>query len=48
MMVRDRWPDQVVHLSVQANVVNYAAVQNFGTAKALAGLFCRESFRSKK
>lgn len=27
MMVRDRWPDQVVHLSVQANVVNYAAVQ---------------------
>lgn len=27
MMVRDRWPDQVVHLSVQANVVNYAAVK---------------------
>ncbi len=27
MMVRDRWPDQVIHLSVQANVVNYAAVE---------------------
>ncbi|MCY0965453.1 tRNA 5-hydroxyuridine modification protein YegQ [Parathalassolituus penaei] len=27
MMVKDRWPDQVVHLSVQANVVNYASVE---------------------
>jgi putative protease len=27
MMVRDRWPDQEVHLSVQANVVNSAAVK---------------------
>src|SRR5690606_28189169 len=27
MLVKDRWPDQVVHLSVQANVVNYAAVE---------------------
>ena len=27
MMVRERWPDQVIHLSVQANVVNYAAVR---------------------
>lgn len=27
MMVKDRWPDQVIHLSVQANVVNYAAVE---------------------
>jgi len=27
MMVRERWPDQVVHLSVQANTVNYAAVK---------------------
>src|SRR5690606_3630675 len=26
MLVKDRWPDQVVHLSVQANVVNYASV----------------------
>lgn len=27
MMVRDRWPDQAIHLSVQSNVVNWAAVQ---------------------
>ncbi len=27
MMVRERWPDLPVHLSVQANVVNYAAVK---------------------
>ncbi|KGE77162.1 tRNA 5-hydroxyuridine modification protein YegQ [Halomonas salina] len=25
MMIRERWPDQVIHLSVQSNVVNYAA-----------------------
>ncbi len=27
MMVRDKWPEQVIHLSVQANAVNYAAVE---------------------
>ncbi len=27
MMVRDRWPDQVIHLSVQSNVVNFAAAK---------------------
>lgn len=27
MMVRDRWPDQTIHLSVQANAVNWAAVK---------------------
>ncbi|MCW9023428.1 MAG: tRNA 5-hydroxyuridine modification protein YegQ [Gammaproteobacteria bacterium] len=27
MMVRERWPEVPVHLSVQANTVNYAAVQ---------------------
>ncbi len=27
MMVRERWPDMPVHLSVQANTVNYAAVK---------------------
>ncbi|MBK8971122.1 MAG: tRNA 5-hydroxyuridine modification protein YegQ [Hahellaceae bacterium] len=27
MMVRETWPDQVVHLSVQANAVNYATVK---------------------
>lgn len=27
MLVRERWPDQEVHLSVQANAVNWAAVE---------------------
>jgi putative protease len=27
MLVRERWPEMPVHLSVQANVVNYAAVK---------------------
>ena len=27
MMVRDRFPDQTIHLSVQANVVNYASAE---------------------
>jgi putative protease len=27
MMVRERWPDLPIHLSVQSNVVNYAAVR---------------------
>ena len=27
MMVRERWPEQTIHLSVQSNVVNYAAVR---------------------
>ena len=27
MMVRERWPGQNIHLSVQSNVVNYAAVR---------------------
>lgn len=27
MMVRERWPEQVIHLSVQANVVNHAAAR---------------------
>ncbi len=27
MMVRERWPDMPIHLSVQSNVVNYAAVK---------------------
>lgn len=27
MMVRERWPDMPVHLSVQANTVNYASVK---------------------
>jgi putative protease len=27
MLVRERWPEQTIHLSVQSNVVNYAAVK---------------------
>jgi len=27
MMVREKWPEQVIHLSVQANVVNYASLR---------------------
>jgi putative protease len=27
MMVRERWPEQTIHLSVQANTVNWAAVK---------------------
>jgi len=27
MMVRDKWPEQEIHLSVQANTVNFAAVK---------------------
>ncbi|PMR72940.1 tRNA 5-hydroxyuridine modification protein YegQ [Billgrantia endophytica] len=27
MMVRERWPEQVIHLSVQSNVVNHAAAR---------------------
>lgn len=38
MMVRDRWPEMPVHLSVQANTVNYAAVrfwQNIGIERII-------------
>lgn len=27
MMVREQWPEQVIHLSVQSNVMNYASVK---------------------
>ncbi|MCP3675992.1 MAG: tRNA 5-hydroxyuridine modification protein YegQ, partial [Gammaproteobacteria bacterium] len=27
MMVKDRWPEQIIHLSVQANAVNWATVK---------------------
>lgn len=27
MMVRDKWPQQAIHLSVQSNVMNFAAVK---------------------
>ncbi len=38
MMVRERWPDVAIHLSVQSNVVNYAGVkfwQNFGLKRII-------------
>jgi putative protease len=38
MMVRERWPDVAIHLSVQSNVVNYAAVkfwQNLGLRRII-------------
>ena len=38
MMVREKWPEIPVHLSVQANTVNYAAVkfwQNFGVKRII-------------
>ncbi len=38
MMVRERWPDLDIHLSVQSNVVNYAGVQfwqNFGLKRII-------------
>lgn len=38
MMVREQWPDMPIHLSVQANAVNYATVQfwqNFGLERVI-------------
>ncbi len=38
MLVRERWPDMPIHLSVQANTVNYAAVkfwQNLGLSRVI-------------
>lgn len=38
MMVREKWPEQAIHLSVQANTVNYAAVkfwQNVGVTRII-------------
>jgi len=38
MMVRERWPDLAIHLSVQSNVVNHAGVkfwQNFGLKRII-------------
>ena len=38
MMVRERWPDMPIHLSVQANTLNYAAVnfwQSMGVSRII-------------
>ena len=41
MLVRERWPDQEVHLSVQANAVNWATVkfwQRQGVSRVILSL----------
>lgn len=38
MMVKDKWPEQTIHLSVQANAMNYASVkfwQNAGISRII-------------
>jgi U32 family peptidase len=38
MMVREKWPDMPIHLSVQSNVVNYASVkfwENYGISRVI-------------
>ncbi len=42
MMVRERWPDQPVHLSVQANTVNYASVNFWKTMGLSRVILSRE------
>lgn len=47
MMVRERWPEQPIHLSVQANVVNHAAAR-FWQAQGYPGSSCHGSCPSRK
>ena len=47
MMVREKWPDMPIHLSVQMNTVNYAAVK-FWQKIGLTVSSCRANFRSMK
>ena len=42
MMVRERWPELVVHLSVQANTVNYASVRFWGKMGVKRVILSRE------
>ena len=42
MMVRDRWPEMSVHLSVQANAVNYASVAFWGRQGVSRVILSRE------
>ncbi|NOT12479.1 MAG: tRNA 5-hydroxyuridine modification protein YegQ [Methylococcaceae bacterium] len=42
MMVREAWPDMPVHLSVQANTVNYAAVKFWQTMGVKRVILSRE------
>ncbi|MBD2857638.1 tRNA 5-hydroxyuridine modification protein YegQ [Spongiibacter sp. KMU-158] len=42
MLVRERWPDQAIHLSVQANAVNWAAVKFWHQAGLQRVILSRE------
>ncbi|MFA5630975.1 MAG: tRNA 5-hydroxyuridine modification protein YegQ [Porticoccaceae bacterium] len=42
MMVREKWPDMPVHLSVQANAVNYASVKFWGKQGVKRVILSRE------
>lgn len=42
MMVKERWPDTEIHLSVQANAVNYAAVRFWQSAGISRVILSRE------
>lgn len=42
MMVREEWPDMPIHLSVQANTVNYAAVKFWQTVGVSRVILSRE------
>lgn len=42
MLVRDKWPDMPVHLSVQANAVNFATVQFWGKQGVSRVILSRE------
>ena len=47
MMVRERWPDMPIHLSVQANTVNYASV-NFWKSMGLARIILSRELSIKE
>ena len=42
MLVREKWPEQAVHLSVQANAVNYATVKFWGQQGVKRVILSRE------
>lgn len=42
MMVKDKWPEQTIHLSVQANAMNYAAVKFWHNAGISRVILSRE------
>ena len=47
MLVREKWPDMPIHLSVQANAVNYATV-NFWAQQGIERVIYRVNYRLKK